>query len=247
MSNSNDFYSHASEFYDEMISFDSLLKNRMDQLKLFVMGDQKTAIDIGCGTGIDSVALALLGLKVTSLDPSKEMIARAEKNAGKYKQSINFVNTGLSGLINLEMSNTDLIVSLGNTIANIHPLELENGIQTLYNNMSSGGILILQQINYYHPKYSKSSIINIKDAGGDSIIRFNTRDGSNLSFHILRFNKEIKSDNSFFSTKMYPHSEEWLVEKLSKAGFKEIELFGNLDRAEFEKTKSENLVIVAEK
>lgn len=48
------------------------------------------ALDIGCGTGSLSTILAGLGCKVTGIDFSPEMIARAEAKAKAAQQSINF-------------------------------------------------------------------------------------------------------------------------------------------------------------
>ncbi len=47
-------------------------------------------LDIGCGTGSLSVVLAGFGCKVTGVDFSPEMIARAEAKANAARQSITF-------------------------------------------------------------------------------------------------------------------------------------------------------------
>src|SRR5258708_3857802 len=44
--------------------------------KLFHAGDR--VIDLGCGTGEDSVWLARRGVEVTAIDPSPEMVRQAQ-------------------------------------------------------------------------------------------------------------------------------------------------------------------------
>ena len=86
------FFNSVSEFYDEMIVFDKSLINRQNALKKFIKPGMKTAADIGCGTGLDSISLSKLGLKVTSFDISEEMIQHAKSNSGQRNLEIEYVN-----------------------------------------------------------------------------------------------------------------------------------------------------------
>ncbi|PIQ08494.1 MAG: hypothetical protein COW71_11410, partial [Ignavibacteriales bacterium CG18_big_fil_WC_8_21_14_2_50_31_20] len=63
ISNKN-FYNDVSEYYDNMINFKQSLENKTANLKGFLSPEIKNAADIGCGSGIDSIALASLGLEV---------------------------------------------------------------------------------------------------------------------------------------------------------------------------------------
>lgn len=247
MSGLNNFYNLAAGFYDEMINFADLAGKRSLQLKKIINSGVKTAIDIGCGTGVDSIALAKLGLEVSAFDPSEEMIKKSKNNAEKYSSKISFCNEGINGIAKLQDKKADLIISLGNTFANIEPGELDCGIRNMFEHLNEKGMAVIQMLNYENPEYEGSSIININETSGELTVRINTKDNSNLSFHIIRINKSDKSASTIISNKMYPHKSAWLTEEFKTAGFKKINLFGDLDKNEFLQSSSKNLVLIAEK
>ena len=58
-----DFYNNIAAEYDDMISFNSAVRSKEKLLKKFIDANTKTVTDIGCGSGVDSIALSLLGLE----------------------------------------------------------------------------------------------------------------------------------------------------------------------------------------
>ncbi len=75
-----------------MISFEKAVEIKKKLLKNFVTDEMKSAADIGCGSGVDSISLSSLGLKVTAFDPSSEMLKVAEANAERMKAKVEFHN-----------------------------------------------------------------------------------------------------------------------------------------------------------
>src|SRR5210317_1544467 len=92
-----DFYNSLSSIYDDMIDFDAALKRRTDLLSN-ITDSYKTEADLGCGTGIDSIALFSLGLTVDAFDLSDQMISHAKLNAQKYNAEISFYNFPLEDI-----------------------------------------------------------------------------------------------------------------------------------------------------
>ena len=84
------FFNLIASDYDEMVSFAQSVKKKKEAFTSIIKSSMKTAADLGCGTGADSIALASLGLKVTGFDPSSEMIRVANENAKKEKLDIAF-------------------------------------------------------------------------------------------------------------------------------------------------------------
>jgi len=83
----NNFYDEISDIYKQMIDFEKNLELRINAYqKIFPVRGK--AADIGCGIGLDSVALALNRHSVTAFDISPKMIEQAKLNASKYNVNI---------------------------------------------------------------------------------------------------------------------------------------------------------------
>ena len=101
------------------------------------VNSQKTALDVGCGSGILSVALAKLGIKVSSCDTDEQAVYATEQNAKKNGAEIDEIWVGsISNLTN----SYDLVVA--NIIADVI-LMLQNDLKK---SVKKGGILILSGI-----------------------------------------------------------------------------------------------------
>jgi len=113
------FYDELASDYDNMISFEKTVENKKKLLKNFLTSKMKSAADVGCGSGVDSIALASLGLNVTAFDPSVEMLKVAEANAKRLNVKVGFHNYSADNVPTEFNNNFDLVTSLGNTFANI--------------------------------------------------------------------------------------------------------------------------------
>jgi ubiquinone/menaquinone biosynthesis C-methylase UbiE len=242
--NNSEFYNSLSSDYDEMINFENSLKNKIESLKNFISPNYKTALDLGCGTGVDSIALYKLGLSVDAVDHSQGMLEIAAKNADKHESKINFIQSGL-GELNLENKSYDFIVSLGNTIANIDNDELNKLLANLNKHLNKSGTILIQLINYAKLPTEGEYILNKFKNENISIIR---------KYEILsRFINFIihKTDNSTdketeIVTKLFPHSSKFFKTYAKNNGYN-IELYGSLKREDYINDQSQNLVIVLNK
>ena len=90
-----DFFDRASGFYDSMINFEEALERRKKIISGYLDNDILTAADLGCGSGLDSIAMALNGIAVDGFDISGEMLKVAKRNASRFGVNINFCNYSL--------------------------------------------------------------------------------------------------------------------------------------------------------
>ena len=146
MKTNSQFFDELSDDYDVMINFESALKNKISFIKNFLENNYNTALDLGCGTGADAIALSKLGLQVDAVDHSSGMLQQAIKNAKKFDTDINFIESGLLAF-NPKDKHYDFIVSLGNTIANINLLELRILMSTIFRMLNKGGSALIQIVN----------------------------------------------------------------------------------------------------
>lgn len=241
------FYNSASAYYDKMIDFDSALQKRKILLSNFVDEKIKSAADVGCGTGVDSISLSQLGLEVTSFDPSLEMINTAQANSEKHNCKIDFHTFGANEIPKTFYNKFNLVVSLGNTLANIPFTKIEKSVAKLFKLLKNDGKVLIQILNYEKILREKERIVNITKKDGEYFIRFYDFEKKDLTFNILKFNADQTTKKELISTKIFPHTAKGLKKVFKEAGFQKIELFGGLDKKPFDAKTSSDLVLFAQK
>ena len=142
------FYDELASDYDDMISFENAVEKKKKLLKNFLTSEMKSAADIGCGSGVDSIALSLSGLKVTAFDHSSEMLKIAEANAARMNAKIELHNYSADNIPVEFNSQFDLVVSLGNTFANISKDKFIDSLKTCQDLLKPKGQLLIQVLNY---------------------------------------------------------------------------------------------------
>jgi ubiquinone/menaquinone biosynthesis C-methylase UbiE len=239
------FYDELSPYYDQMISFESRFEN---EKKIFENVLQefpaKTILDAGCGSGYHSILLSGFGKKVSGFDPSRQMISLARQNAITYNCHIDFYETdflNFDKFINLEF---DAIYSLGNSF--VHLLNKDEIFQALkkFNSvLNLNGYVCIGIVNYDKVLKTGQTEISKKEKNEIIFHRYYTLNEKTITFHVNISGKE----NHHFETELYPLTSIELIDLATKAGFKNIQLFGNLKLDEYKQYESENIVAFLEK
>ncbi len=245
--NTESFYNEISSFYDDMIDFKKSLEKRKLQLQKFIKDDFKTAADLGCGSGLDSIALSSLGLNVTAFDPSDMMIRKARENARANMQEIDFICSGLEKIPLSYKQKFDIALLLGNTFANISPEKIERSIGKVYKILNSGGKFVLQILNYTRILRNEEKIVGINSKNDFTFVRYYDFHSDHLNFNILKFNSAYPDDRKVSFTKIFPYKKKFLINELKKSGFRKIKCFGSLSLDKFSSLSSKDLIILAEK
>jgi len=223
-----------------MVSFSSLVGKRHSFLKEFASG-YITALDIGCGTGSDSVALARLGLRVTGIDPSPKMVEQAVKHATAEELSIDFRPVTLSDFYGTNPGSFDLIISLGNTFANIAFSELKEIFTIVYESLNENGTFLFQMLNYNRIMHKNEFYIG-KFENDDFLIERKYVKSNDLIFNVTVRDK-INSVRKEYNTVIYPHIYPVIMSLCIETGFNRISAYGN-DRLEtFNENESKDLII----
>lgn len=243
---SKNFYDEISEFYEKMINFEQNLELRIKAYKN-IFDKPGTAVDIGCGVGLDSIALAKNGHDVTAFDVSPLMIEMVKQNSIKHNVQIKTHVHSYKSIPKQFFNNFNSIVSVGNTIAHLTPRELQPAMKKAYNMLSPGGKLFLHILNYELIVKEKKRINNISSKDGQIIIRFYEFGKNDIDFNILSFESANPKDYKLATTKHYPHKKMEIQEALMNAGFTKIKFAGNFAGDKFDKKKSKDIFIEAVK
>ncbi|MEW6652747.1 MAG: class I SAM-dependent methyltransferase [Bacteroidota bacterium] len=246
MLDNKNFYNSASSFYDQMINFEANLKARKDAFeKLFPSIGE--AADLGCGTGVDSIALALNGNIVTGFDPSPQMLETAKNNADKFSCKIEFAESSILSIPVCFNSHFDYTISLGNTFANVEGTTIYSTVQKLYDILKPNGKCLIHILNYALIAEQKERIISIKPDEDNFFVRFYDFINGQINFNILRFSKTNNSHYTLLTTQVYGYKKDLLAKVFESVGFKDINYWSDLEGNLFNISSSKDLFIMASK
>ncbi len=245
MIDNKNFFDKLAKNYDQMIDFKKSIKNKSENIKKFVLLDYKNALDLGCGSGADSIALAKLGLAVDSVDQSSEMINAAKENAKNYNTNISFYNSSITDEKPFsDLRQYDIIVSLGNTLSNINGEELNELIKKLTDILANNGRMVFQIINYATLPKAGEYILNKKETEAISITRKYILNKDDIDFVIERKNKK-DGNSSIIKTKLFPHTKNHFV-KVAEVNNLQARFFGSLSMENYSEQRSKDLIVLLE-
>jgi SAM-dependent methyltransferase len=245
LSTAESFYNDVSGIYEKMIDLEKNLTLRINAYKN-LFSKPGTAADLGCGIGLDSIALALNEHTVTSFDISSKMLEETKRNSEKHNvnletelYSAELIPKSFNGKFNY-------VISVGNTIAHFDKQKLKKAAKRMYSILEPGGKLFLHILNYSTViKYNKR-INNIANRGGIVIIRFYDFNKTNIAFNILSFDTNSPKDFNLVTTTHYPHTKAEITSYLKEAGFFKIKCAKNFAGEKFT-VNSKDLFIEAVK
>ncbi len=247
MLDNQEFFDELSVQYDSMIPFEKAIKRKEELFQNLIKGTSKTVADLGCGTGSDSLALTSLGNKVTSFDPSAQMLNKARINAKSSGLDFDSYQFGVSQIPDEFNGKYDEVISFCNSFANIPTDEFDSSVCKCFSLLREKGKLYIQILNYEKILLEKKKIVSITTGEEKYFVRFYDFNENHIVFNILQFDKAKPADHQLISTKIYPYSTDDFTMALKKAGFKTINYFGSFNFTPFDPQTSNDLIITAVK
>lgn len=244
------FYDRLAPDYDTMTGFEKRFVHEKPFFRLIVdRYNVKAAIDAGCGTGFHSLVLAQLGVKVTAVDVSREMLNRLRVHASDMQLDIRLLESGFESLREAISDTSDAVFAMGNTLPHLLTRgELQTALESFFLLLNPGGILFFQSLNYDRILASGETIQSVKEAGEITFIRYYEYSGERLRFHLLRLQGHGGTPHHDLNTvELRPILRAELLELLPAAGFKQFKMFGSIAMEEFHPESSKDLVVLATK
>jgi SAM-dependent methyltransferase len=134
------------EHYSRMFGdFDAKVAEQralLERLGVAARHDAPTAVDLGCGSGFQSLALARLGFRVLAIDFSQPLLAELTDRAGDLP--IEAIAGDIREVARLVPAVVELVVCMGDTLAH---LEREDDLTRVFDGvaarLAAGGRLVL--------------------------------------------------------------------------------------------------------
>ncbi len=242
-----EFYNSFAEDYNSMIPLEKQVESKTKFFERFINDDTKSAADLGAGSGADSIALVKLGLNVTAFEPSTEMAKQAKQNFTNQNVKVDIHIKRIAEIDTSFHNSFDLVVSLGNTFANINNEEIEQSADKVLSLLKTGGKAIIQLLNYEKVLKEKERIVNITESKEKQFIRFYDFYGDKVYFNLLSFHKNNISNRQLITTEIFPYTKTYIERLFRKSDNVKIEFYGDMKMNNFDENKSNDLIVILKK
>jgi glycine/sarcosine N-methyltransferase len=245
---SEEFYDSLASEYDLMTDFPTRFERERPSFQALVeRHGVRSALDAGCGTGFHALLLAQLGVRVTAVDTSKAMLARARQHARELGLRIETVRAGFAHLQKKIHKRFDSVFCMGNTLAHLlSPEDLRLALANFAALLRPGGIFFAQNLNYDRILRERGQIQNVKESHGKKFTRSYEYDGDLITF-IIQTTEDIPgaAQSRSSSTRLRPVLADELVAGLEAAGWRSVQTFGGIAMGPFDRERSMDLVVLA--
>lgn len=209
-------------------------------------------LDVGCGTGRHSIELSKRGYKITGIDLSESLLAKAREKAVKQNLTIDFLKHDAREMpFNNEFDVAIMLCEGGFPLMETDEMNYEI-LKKVTKSLKKQGKFIFTTLNGLFPLYhSVEEFCATTTVNGNATYRSNTFDLMTFRDHNIT---EIEDDSGNKKTlecneRYYVPSEiTWLLKSL---GYKKIDIFGAklgaFSRQDKLTTKDFEMLVVAEK
>jgi len=147
MSNAVEHYRRLlAPYYTDMFGdFDAKVAEQralLERLGISAPGAASRALDLGCGSGFQSVALAELGFRVRAVDLCEALLAQLEARARGL--AIEVVRGDMREVARLADPGTDVAVCMGDSLLHLESLpDVDHMLSGVLDRLAAGGRLVL--------------------------------------------------------------------------------------------------------
>ena len=259
------FHDWLSRRYDLIVDQKArLAKEIPDLVKLFKKENVTNVLDIGCGTGVHSIALAQEGFNVVGIETSSKMIyaASAKKSVllDRIKEKVQFIHTEYDDLSKVLHRTFDAAIFMGSGLPHVNTQQVLKEVNKVLNKNASiicqvANLEKIVKINkgFYDFNIRKSPFPEERE---QAFLRFyDSEDNGLFTQSICVFAKGSKKwmFKGLRTMIVYPLNQAKLKSYIGKIGFTNIKSYGGekgfyydyLFRKPFKPVQSDVLVVVA--
>lgn len=227
------FYEQIGKYYDHIFPVG---EQQLNFIKQTAGSPPKKILDVACGSGGYSVALAREGYLLQAIDLDDEMVRLAREKAKKEKLDVEVSKCDMKDIEGRFKMEFDGVFCIGNSIVHLGSLsEITDVLKQMNSVLRQGGFLILQTINYDRVlKYGINELPPIRDdsVGLEFVRKYELREGKAL----IDFNTVLTVEGRRFenSVPLFPLTSGDMMEALNDARFRDIRFYGDFNRSVYD-------------
>jgi len=143
-------FSDAGEVFDLYVDWPRRLAREIPFLEETLNASPgRSVVDVACGTGRHTLALAGAGFQVTGVDPDERLLTVARETSHRQGLTeVAWINAAFATLPTALAQRFDSVICLGNSISLIPPGELDVVLANLAGLLVDSGVAIVHTINY---------------------------------------------------------------------------------------------------
>lgn len=201
-------------------------------------------LDMGCGRGRHSIALAERGYNVTGIDLSKQAISKAIETAKKKRISNLHFQTGD---MRRPLDKTfDAVLNLFTTFGYfIKDEENARVIASVDNMLGSGGVFMLDYLNAY--KVRKDLVTQENESFRDMTVHIEREIRGTMVYKTICFDGEELERPVKYQERVKLYELDWFEKNFAKYGFGIKKIYGSYNGDDFNKNESQRLLMIARK
>lgn len=184
----------------------------------------RTVVDLGCGTGLLTVALARVGRDMIGIDPSASMIEYARRRPGG--DAVTWIVGDASVLIAaLGERRADLVIMSGNVAQHILGEDWPRALRFIHDALRPGGLVAFESRNpetRAWERWTEKETKTISTTSEGRIAEFfvvNSVVDGEVTFAAHNLNEDT-GDDRYFETKLAFRTSDELTSDLTQAGFR---------------------------
>jgi SAM-dependent methyltransferase len=190
-----------------------------------------TVLDLCCGPGRHSLALAKRGIQVTAVDRSEFLLGKAKEEAAKSNLEIEFVSDDMRRIVRDD--SFSLILNLFTSFGYFDDQEDDlKVLQNAYRSLKPDGAIVIDLLGKEPLARRHQATGSTKGIDGSLLIeRHEIREDWTLCRNEWILVKDGTAKSFNFQTRLYSGQE--MKDILRRAGFEEVKVFGDLDGTEY--------------
>jgi SAM-dependent methyltransferase len=241
------FYETLAAYYDQIFPAAQATVSFLD--RNYSASGVKTILDLACGTGTYSLALARLGYYVLGTDLEPGMVDAARQKAEEEQLDVRFTVADMRDADKLGEA-FDGLFCVGNSLAHLlDENDLTQALQAMCTALKEGGTAILQIVNFDHILVLGDTELPLIENENLRFVRiYRPQSEERLVFDSVL---EIKKENGVKerlenSVTLRPIRKAQLEKYLLDAGFVGVKIYGNFKEEPYTQS-AQAIVAVAKK